>query len=561
MLRQSVSGRKSTRNAGLLFAVSCVMVFSFVSLASAQTAPEQDDHDSHARIVRISYVEGQVLLDNGRGYESVTMNVPVTERNWLQTRSDGWAEIQMEDGSLVRLAPDTVIAFTALGRSTSGGTLTTVDLDQGEAEFKVLKHDGNEFQITVKNKTIVLKSPGSFRVTSTNDDPMEVAVRKGEVSVHDPESGEDVAVKKNETFVLNPADPAQYALDQGTEADELDQWSSQRDDSLRAYAANNRTQSPYQYGTSDLNYYGQYTDDPQYGNVWQPYGISMDWDPFSNGYWASSSAGGIWVSSYPWGWMPYRYGRWVFINGRGWFWQPGGWSNWNNGPHIANAPPGFHPPALPAIIVNRTPRPGLPAGNIGSGHGITGPAGRTFSSNNENLDNPGPVSQRIRNKSVHVFTNDEVQTTPPHQETVKTGSGAIDGVVNADGRSKTVQRQRSDGTGVQERTADRVQGDRQTRRQQAGGSNQEAGTSQTRTRESVQERPAPAPVREPPVREQRAPAQVPVVRQQAAPTQPVVHQSAPPSAPMRSQSSGSGGGSASHSSSSATSSGSRSQSK
>jgi len=47
---------------------------------------------SHARIVRISYVEGEVRLDTGHGYENVTMNVPVTEHSWLQTRSDGWAE-------------------------------------------------------------------------------------------------------------------------------------------------------------------------------------------------------------------------------------------------------------------------------------------------------------------------------------------------------------------------------------------------------------------------------------------------------------------------------------
>src|SRR5262249_662330 len=74
--------------------------------------PNDDSHDSHARIVRISYVDGEVRIDHGSGYESASMNVPVTEHNWLQTRSDGWAEVQLEDGSLIRLAPDTVIAFT-----------------------------------------------------------------------------------------------------------------------------------------------------------------------------------------------------------------------------------------------------------------------------------------------------------------------------------------------------------------------------------------------------------------------------------------------------------------
>src|SRR5215467_6497017 len=255
--------------------------------APAQAIPADGSYDSHVRIVRISYVEGQVRIDSGHGYESATINVPVTERTWLQTRSDGWAEVQLEDGSLVRLAPDTVIAFTRLGRLSSGGTVTTVDLDQGEAEFKITKHDDSEFQVTVKNKTIVLDHSGSFRVTSTNADPLEIVVWKGEVAVQDPESGGEVAVRKNETFALDPTDTAQYALDKGADADQLDQWSKQRDDYLSAYASAGHGY-PYQYGAGDLNQYGEYFDAPGYGTVWQPYGVNLGWDPFMNGYWTYS---------------------------------------------------------------------------------------------------------------------------------------------------------------------------------------------------------------------------------------------------------------------------------
>jgi hypothetical protein len=36
--------------------------------------------------------------------KSATMNVPLTERDWLQTGSDGWAEVQFEDGSVTACA-------------------------------------------------------------------------------------------------------------------------------------------------------------------------------------------------------------------------------------------------------------------------------------------------------------------------------------------------------------------------------------------------------------------------------------------------------------------------
>ena len=207
------------------------------SVSHAQDVDDEDGHDSQARIVRISYVEGEVRLDSGHGYESATMNVPLTERDWLQTGSDGWAEVQLEDGSLIRLAPDTVIAFTELARASSGATLTTVDLDQGEAEFKITKHNGSDFNVTVKKNTIALTHSGTFRVTSTNANPLEIAVLKGEVGVSEWTRAGEVAVKKNETFVLDPNDVARYALDKGADTDELDQWSTQRDDALSAYAS------------------------------------------------------------------------------------------------------------------------------------------------------------------------------------------------------------------------------------------------------------------------------------------------------------------------------------
>src|SRR6476659_7539056 len=372
MLRHSMS-RKGLRKTGLLLSIIFTLVFSLAPFAHAQDAGDEDGHDSHARIVRLSYVDGQVRLDNGHGYESATMNVPLTERNWLQTGSDGWAEVQLEDGSLIRLAPDTVIAFTQLARASSGGTLTTVDIDQGEAEFKILKHDDSDFNVTVKKNTIALTHSGLFRVTSSNSNPLEVAVFKGEVGVSDTDNGGEVAVKKNETFVLDPSDMARYALDKGADTDDLDQWSKQRDDALSTYASagSGYAQSPYQYGASDLNYYGQYYDVPGYGEVWQPNNVGYNWDPFSNGYWSYSPGFGYtWVSSYPWGWMPYRYGRWVFVNGRGWCWAPGGWNRWYSRPRLANAPPGFHAPLPPADrrVVGGAPGQVVrPGGQVGSG--------------------------------------------------------------------------------------------------------------------------------------------------------------------------------------------------
>jgi FecR protein len=352
---------------GMLLALALALSVLLVPLSRAQEAQDNDEVASHARIVRLSYAEGSVQLSGERGLENATMNVPITEGSRLSTSSNGWAEVQLEDGSTVRLAPSTQVTFAELGRDSSGATLTTIDLDQGEAEFKVSRQHDNQLGVTVRNKTILLKHSGRFRVTSSNQNPLEVAVFKGEVQVKDSDSGSQVSVKKDETFSLDPVDVSHYALDRGAESDELDEWGRQRDQALSAYASagnGNYAQSPYQYGLSDLSYYGAYHNVPGYGYLWQPYGAGLGWDPFMNGYWSDSPFGNCWVSAYPWGWMPYRYGNWVFVNGLGWMWQPGGWGGWWRQPRLVNAPPGFHPPAPPARVggVARTaggPNPGF----------------------------------------------------------------------------------------------------------------------------------------------------------------------------------------------------------
>lgn len=532
------------RKAGLLMAIIFALVFALAPLSHAQDYQDEDGHDSQARIVRISYVEGDVRLDTGQGYESATMNVPLTERDWLQTGSDGWAEVQFEDGSLVRLAPDTVIAFTQLARASSGATLTTIDLDQGEAEFKVAQHSDGEFNVTVKRNTIALTRSSSFRVTSTNANPLEVAVLKGEVGVSDTDNGGEVAVKKNETFVLDPNDVSRYALDKGVDTDDLDQWSTQRDDALSAYASAGAgyAQSPYQYGASDLNYYGQYYDVPGYGEVWQPNNVGYNWDPFSNGYWSYTPGFGYtWVSAYPWGWMPYRYGRWVFVNGRGWCWAPGGWNRWYSRPRLVNAPPGFHAPIPPADkrFVDRNPGrnrhepPPVISGPITRSTGPVG--GRNVDRDGDNRTPGRPNGDR------RVYTNDDVARVPrtdnpPPQPKPDVNNDR--GRVGGDHNPKVVDQQPTRDTRDHGGDSNRGHDDHQPTPEPVRRSNNESPPPQIERQHNPQPLTfTPSPQR-PIEHNMYTPPPAPAVHQQAPPPAPVVHQPAPPpvAAPVQRQS-------------------------
>ena len=86
----------------------------------------------------------------------------------------------------------------------------------------------------------------------------------------------------------------------------------------------------------DLQNYGTWVQDDQYGNVWVP-DVDADFRPYAtNGYWVQTDYGTTWVSDYPWGWATFHYGRWRYDDYYGWEWIPGhewapAWVSWRQG--------------------------------------------------------------------------------------------------------------------------------------------------------------------------------------------------------------------------------------
>src|SRR5512147_1159734 len=69
--------------------------------------------DSYARIVRLSDIDGAVDIDrnNGSGFEKALQNMPITQGVQLRTGPAGRAEIEFENGSVLRLVGDSKVEF------------------------------------------------------------------------------------------------------------------------------------------------------------------------------------------------------------------------------------------------------------------------------------------------------------------------------------------------------------------------------------------------------------------------------------------------------------------
>ncbi len=318
---------------------------------------------SKVRIVRLSEVKGAVQLDrsNGRGLEPAIANLPIVEQNRLQT-GFGVAEVEFEDNSSLRLAPDSIVEFPDLSRTAAGTTLSSVHLIKGMAYFTLVKSKGNEFNVLFGDHKVALPPSTHIRLR-VNPNDATLAVLDGELTVDTPQGNIAVSKKKTVTFLMGEGiDPT---VAKNVSSDPFDSWDKQATEyHARMAAFGAFGNSPYSYGASDMMYYGAFSDAGGCGSMWHPYFTSAAWDPYSSGSWAYySGAGYSWVSPYPWGWTPYHYGSWSYCPGAGWGWQPGGaWSGLNNGTMIAFNPSGGngtgnHPrPIAPP----HPPRPGDP---------------------------------------------------------------------------------------------------------------------------------------------------------------------------------------------------------
>jgi len=304
--------------------------------------------DSQVRIVRLSDVQGgvQINKNTGLGFESAFLNLPITQGVQLRTRDNGRAEIEFEDGSTLRITPNTSIDFSTLGANDAGNRDSTVNLAQGRVYVNWIGKSGDKFTLNFAQEKIEISQPAHFRV-NVSGNAAEVASFKNELEVMGPAGS--VKLAKNKMIAFDGDDRPAEA--KNFQEDAYDQWDKQAASYHDEYAKKDNT--PYGYGYSDLNYYGSFNNWPEYGQVWQPYFAGAGWDPFMDGAWSwYPGMGYMWASAYPWGWMPYYYGNWIYAPGMGWGWQPGTWGTWHGGLHYVGATATFHAPVAPTGTVN-----------------------------------------------------------------------------------------------------------------------------------------------------------------------------------------------------------------
>lgn len=350
-------------------------IFAMAAVLSAPVCSAQDA----ARAVRLSSVDGKVKISQGDQVlaEPALANTPLFEGTEVATSDDGRAEIQFEDGSVVRISPGSALTLTQL-RQQGGSAEAEITLDSGLAYFE-LQGDSQNSRTRVRFNDSVVTAAG-FTVLRVNlDNPTgELAVFSGNAHLA---RGNALALDLHggESTSLNGAGPSSYKLAESIEPNSWDAWNSDRDEAMNAEAAA-RTDATSSLGNNDpawndLDVNGNWYNVPGQGYIWSPYEAASDgWDPYGNGHWMwTPRFGYIWISGYGWGYTTYQCGAWNYYDSFGWGWAPGmdgcqpWWGSGSYGYNIGYAPPGYSAPRPPAWHGANGRLPGSRVGGIGGG--------------------------------------------------------------------------------------------------------------------------------------------------------------------------------------------------
>ena len=336
---------------------------------------------SSGRTARLSFLDGTVTVARAdhSGSDPAQINMPLAEGVRIQTARNGQAEIEFEDGSVVRLTPLTSIVLTSLNLAPGDLYQTTVTLLRGLIYGEMRSSNRYTYSIDAGPDRVTPTSNATFRV-AMDQPPAVIADMDGTIRVE--RGGASAGGLRQEMHagetLLTEGDPGRYQVFEEVEEDSWDNWNESRDQAAADDAANRTSaRDGYAgdagYGWSDLDANGSWYDVPGQGRVWQPAGGDADsFDPYGDGSWVTGVSGYVWASAYSWGWLPYRCGSWGHWGGFGWGWSPAascglGGGRGGYGISILHPPPGYRRPFRPVGPGNGLPIPvhGGPARDVG----------------------------------------------------------------------------------------------------------------------------------------------------------------------------------------------------
>jgi hypothetical protein len=273
--------------------------------------------DPPTRVGRISSVSGTVSFQPAgvTDWAPASVNRTLTIGDQLFVDQGGKAEVHVP-GAAFRMGDSTAFQFLNLDDHN-----VQVRLSEGTLDVRIRNLYGG-IEIDGPNASFTPSRAGEYRIDTNPDSGQTyITVRDGEGQVTGSAGSFTVGVGQ-QAAIAGQDQSAQYNIYGAPGYDSFDNWVKSRSERDDRYATS-RYVSAQMVGYEDLGDSGTWRSTPDYGEVWVPNGVSSGWAPYQSGQWSWVEPWGwTWVDDEPWGFAPFHYGRWAFVNGY-WGWCPG----------------------------------------------------------------------------------------------------------------------------------------------------------------------------------------------------------------------------------------------
>ena len=241
------------------------------------------------RLARFSYVKGNVTwrTSDNAAWSPASVNLPIRQGAQVWVTDGGRAEVQFDDGSLLRLGSGAVVTLQTLF-SDADGEFTELQMSDGLATLE-LRASKSIYQMDTP--LVSVKSEGPSKVRIGVDSDVEVAVQGGRAAVEG--SGHKTVLEAGGYLDIPDADAA-FSAGRLPDADSWDRWNDGRDRQLADADSGDRLPANIDLVAGDLGDYGAWHEDSRYGQVWCPAVSDAGWRPYQHGTWT-------WVE--PFGWV------------------------------------------------------------------------------------------------------------------------------------------------------------------------------------------------------------------------------------------------------------------
>ena len=286
------------------------------------------ERPEHYAMVR--YLEGNIRIDKGDGFESLVIGIPIAEGDIID--SNGRGVIQFGDGSRLAFGERTRLEIAALFDDQDGQVQALFRLAQGRVRISIGSQSGAYFRFDMPSGSATLEQRSNASLEVGTERSVHLKVFSGFVAFRN--KIDEVSLRAGERLMV---------YSDGDRLDRARTFNTYDQDAFETWAEKQiiSTNSGSQYVPPEVRYYadtldghGEWVRVVDVGWCWRPILSVAGWRPYWRGHWGAYRGGMTWVSYDPFGYLTHHHGRWGWSSTYGWYWIPGvyygpAWVAWN----------------------------------------------------------------------------------------------------------------------------------------------------------------------------------------------------------------------------------------